>query len=78
MELQRALSGQETEEFQPLVRDVRSLVERLARERDTLQARVERMEARVAKAGLEIHWGDTAQPPSPRPAKKAPKRRRSP
>ena len=34
MELQRALSGQETEEFQPLVRDVRSLVERLARERE--------------------------------------------
>ena len=33
LELRRALSGQETTEFQPLVRDVRSLVERLARER---------------------------------------------
>lgn len=32
--LQRALSGEETKEFQPLVRDVRSLVERLARERE--------------------------------------------
>ncbi len=34
LELQRALSGHETREFQPLVRDVRSLVERLASERE--------------------------------------------
>jgi trehalose 6-phosphate synthase len=35
VELQRALSGHETKEFQPLVRDVRSLVDRLARERES-------------------------------------------
>ena len=34
LELQRALTGQATQEFQPLVRDVRALVERLAHERD--------------------------------------------
>ncbi|HQP35275.1 MAG TPA: trehalose-6-phosphate synthase [Polyangiaceae bacterium] len=33
-ELQRALSGEGTKEFQPLVRDVRSLVERIASERE--------------------------------------------
>ena len=34
LELRKALSGQETREFQPLVRDVRALVDRLASERD--------------------------------------------
>jgi trehalose 6-phosphate synthase len=34
LELQRALSGQGTREFQPLVRDVRALVESLASERE--------------------------------------------
>ncbi|MBL8721250.1 MAG: trehalose-6-phosphate synthase, partial [Myxococcales bacterium] len=33
-ELQRALSGNATREFQPLIRDVRALAERLAEERD--------------------------------------------
>jgi len=33
LELQKALSGQATREFQPLVRDVRSLVDRLSQER---------------------------------------------
>jgi trehalose 6-phosphate synthase len=35
LELQRALMGAPTREFQPLMRDVRSLVERLARERES-------------------------------------------
>jgi trehalose 6-phosphate synthase len=35
LELRRALSGHETQEFQPLVRDVRALVQRLASERDS-------------------------------------------
>jgi trehalose 6-phosphate synthase len=35
LDLQRALSGQSTEEFRPLVRDVRALAERLASERET-------------------------------------------
>ncbi len=34
-ELRRALSGHETREFQPLVRDVRALVDRLASERES-------------------------------------------
>jgi trehalose 6-phosphate synthase len=35
LELRRALSGEGTQEFQPLVRDVRALVDRLASERQT-------------------------------------------
>jgi trehalose 6-phosphate synthase len=35
LEFRRALSGEPTREFQPLVRDVRALVDRLARERET-------------------------------------------
>ncbi len=35
LDLRKALSGEPTREFQPLVRDVRSLVERLARERES-------------------------------------------
>jgi hypothetical protein len=34
------------------------------------------MEARVAKAGLEIHWGE-APSEEPRPTKRAPKRRKA-
>ena len=34
LELQRALTGKATHEFQPLMRDVRALAERLASERD--------------------------------------------
>ena len=52
--LQRALSGQATREFQPLVRDVRSLVERLARENES-EARVGPWSPERLRAALTHH-----------------------
>jgi predicted nucleic acid-binding Zn-ribbon protein len=44
-----------------LAGELRAEIKRLARERDALQARVDRMEQRMAKAGLEIHWNQAAR-----------------
>ncbi|MEW5739951.1 MAG: trehalose-6-phosphate synthase [Myxococcota bacterium] len=54
LELQRALLGEPSREFQPLVRDVRSLVDRLTRERDT-EARVGPWDPERLKATLIRH-----------------------
>jgi trehalose 6-phosphate synthase len=53
-ELRRALSGQPTREFQPIVRDVRSLVERLSRERTT-EARSGPWDPNRLRAALKQH-----------------------
>jgi trehalose 6-phosphate synthase len=53
-ELQRALTGGGTKEFQPLVRDVRSLVERLARERDS-EARSGPWNPKRLRDALKVH-----------------------
>jgi trehalose 6-phosphate synthase len=53
-ELRRALQGDETAEFQPLVRDVRSLVDRLDRER-ALEARSGRWDAERLRSALRRH-----------------------
>jgi trehalose 6-phosphate synthase len=54
LELRRALSGQVTREFQPLVRDVRSLVDRLADERRS-EARSGPWTADRLRAALKQH-----------------------
>ena len=54
LELRRALSGQATPEFQPLVRDVRSLVDRLALERRN-EARSGPWDADRLRAALKQH-----------------------
>jgi trehalose 6-phosphate synthase len=54
VELRRALSGQPTSEFQPIVRDVRSLVERLSRERIS-EARSGPWDPNRLRAALKQH-----------------------
>ncbi|HVX95866.1 MAG TPA: trehalose-6-phosphate synthase [Polyangia bacterium] len=54
VELRRALSGQPTSEFQPIVRDVRSLVERLFRERSA-EARSGPWDPNRLRAALKQH-----------------------
>lgn len=53
-------------DMEALTSELRSEIKRIAAERDRLQKRLEQQEARLARAGLEIHW---IEPPKQRKRK---------